>query len=76
MAWDFNIVDQNDKPLATVNRNFGGFVKEIFTDAGQYMVRMDDTEGAVKNLSLDERALVMAAAINIDIDYFSRHSSQ
>lgn len=76
LAWDFNIIDKDDKIIGSVNRNFSGFVKEIFTDAGQYMVRLDDAETSSKKLSLDERALIIAAAINIDIDFFSRHSSQ
>ncbi|EEB94755.1 hypothetical protein MPER_06381 [Moniliophthora perniciosa FA553] len=28
----------------------------------------------LRNLSIDERALILALAVNIDCDYFSRHS--
>jgi hypothetical protein len=41
---------------------------------GQYVVRMDAMEHSSRPLTLDERAVTLAAAINIDIDYFSRHS--
>ncbi|KAJ3178106.1 hypothetical protein HDU85_005630 [Gaertneriomyces sp. JEL0708] len=72
LSWDFNLMNETDQVLATVNRNFTGFAREIFTDFGQYAVHFDDTSPTA--LSLDERALILACAINIDIDYFSRHS--
>ena len=57
-----------------VNRNFSGFGREFFTDTGEYAIHMDSTPNAVRHLSLDERAVLLSCAINIDIDYFSRHS--
>ncbi|CAG8562097.1 4007_t:CDS:2 [Diversispora eburnea] len=57
--------------FGSVNRNFGGFAKEIFTDMGQYVIRMDPE---TRLMSLDERAVILAAAISVDFDYFSRHS--
>ncbi|CAJ0639928.1 9201_t:CDS:2 [Entrophospora sp. SA101] len=73
-AWDFNLEDESGGLLGSVNRNFSGFAREIFTDTGQYVIRMDSVEGSVRPLSLDERAVILAAAISIDFDYFSRHS--
>lgn len=35
---------------------------------------MEALQGAARPLTYDERAIVMASAITIDIDYFSRHS--
>ncbi|KAJ1337093.1 hypothetical protein BSLG_006853 [Batrachochytrium salamandrivorans] len=73
-AWDFELKDEHDGRLGSVNRNFVGFAREIFTDTGQYAIHMDSTPDLARPLSLDERAVMMATAISIDIDYFSRHS--
>lgn len=40
-AWDFWLTDADGKLLATINRNFTGFGREIFTDTGQYVIRFD-----------------------------------
>lgn len=41
LAWDFWLKDRNDRLVATINRNFTGFGREIFTDTGQYVIRFD-----------------------------------
>jgi uncharacterized protein YxjI len=74
-AWDFHIEDQDKRLLSFVTRKFIGFVKELFTDMGQYVVHFDSIcQRRSGGLSLDERSVILAAAISIDIDYFSRHS--
>jgi len=35
---------------------------------------MDSAQSSFRGLSLDERAVILAAAVSIDFDYFSRHS--
>lgn len=47
---------------------------QLFTDGNIYMVKMDLLDDAVRVLSYDERAALLATAITIDNDYFSRHS--
>lgn len=37
---------------------------------------MDSVHDAIRPMSLDERAVALCCAINVDIDYFSRHSGQ
>jgi len=75
LAWDFDVLDEQYSLVGNVSRNFGGFAREIFTDTGTYVLRMDGVEGgASRPLSLDERAVVLALAVTIDVDYFSRHS--
>ncbi|RUS23317.1 Scramblase-domain-containing protein [Endogone sp. FLAS-F59071] len=74
LAWDFRLQNEDGGLLGQVNRNFVGLARELFTDTGQYVVRMDATEGNVRGLTLDERAVTLALAITADIDYFSRHS--
>ncbi|CAG8553615.1 6413_t:CDS:2 [Ambispora gerdemannii] len=57
LSWNFNLEDEHGGILGNVNRNFTGFGREIFTDAGQYVIRMDAAEGHVRGMTLDERAV-------------------
>jgi len=85
LAWTFLIRDGRNEQIASIDRAFRGFGREIFTDTGQYVVRFkpivnDEDTGALKNssvireLTLEEKAVTLATAVNIDYDYFSRHS--
>jgi len=74
LGWDFNLEDEEGGVLGNVSRNFKGFAREIFTDTGEYVLRMDAVEGHSRGMTLDERAVTLACAISIDFDYFSRHS--
>ncbi|KAK9863287.1 hypothetical protein WJX84_002469 [Apatococcus fuscideae] len=118
LAWEFTLTNEDGGVLALIDRNFQGFGKELFTDAGKYVIHFGDspTEAAeqvanmvaaahpdkprpdvtalarirtdvaviptqtgnqlavVRNLSLSERMIALAAAISIDYNYFSRHS--
>ncbi|THH20389.1 hypothetical protein EW146_g968 [Bondarzewia mesenterica] len=105
-AWHFNLRDARGEAIASINRAFRGFGREIFTDTGQYFVNftpkppsVDDhalrKPSVIRDLTLEERALVLSMAgklvalyypsfalltcltlflVNIDFDYFSRHS--
>jgi hypothetical protein len=81
MSWDFSLKSEDSRLIGTVNRNFAGFAREIFTDTGVYALRMDSagTEAEqsepVSGMTLDQRAVMLATAVSIDFDYFSRHSS-
>ncbi|KAI0709418.1 Scramblase-domain-containing protein [Earliella scabrosa] len=85
LAWHFALRDAQGQAIAHVNRAFRGFGREIFTDTGQYFINFtgadpNETEEAeqkqylIRNLTMEERALILATAVNIDFDYFSRHS--
>ena len=92
LSWDFTLRDENNSTIGSVNRNFAGFAREIFTDTGVYALRMDSAaqtaslesadgkevdryERAATGMTLDQRAVMLASAVSIDFDYFSRHSS-
>ncbi|KAF8541588.1 Scramblase-domain-containing protein [Trichophaea hybrida] len=113
LSWDFSLLSSDQPPrlIGSVNRNFAGFAREIFTDTGVYALRMDAASVAVepshrisntnqheyrvplspgteiqklqgigdiaagRGMTLDERSVMLAAAVTIDFDYFSRHSS-
>lgn len=102
LSWDFSLKDSEGKLIGSVNRNWGGFGREILTDTGIYALRMDaaglDQESEQKHyisqthqgdrayaetlggndskygMTLDQRAVMLATAVTIDFDYFSRHS--
>lgn len=98
-SWDFSLIDQEGRLIGSVNRNFMGLFREMFTDTGNYVLRMDavssetdqttthyskqlinvDEKKSVlpaskRGLTLDERAVILATAISIDFDYFSKLS--
>lgn len=82
LSWDFTLRDEEQNVIGSVNRNFVGFAREIFTDTGVYALRMDSAAEAnatessedVTAMTLDQRAVMLATAVSIDFDYFSRHS--
>ncbi|CEP07820.1 hypothetical protein [Parasitella parasitica] len=75
LGWDFNLQDEHGGIIGNVSRNFVGFAREIFTDTGEYVLRMDAVDGNSRGMTLDERAVTLACAVSIDFDYFSRHST-
>ncbi|KAF7793094.1 hypothetical protein EIP86_004201 [Pleurotus ostreatoroseus] len=85
LAWHFTLLDARGEEIASVDRTFRGIGREVFTDTGRYYIRFgprprDPTDETpqrptvLRNLTLEERCLVLAMAVNIDFDYFSRHS--
>ncbi len=38
LAWEFELTGANGGTMALIDRNFQGFTKEIFTDAGKYVI--------------------------------------
>ncbi|KAJ3394046.1 hypothetical protein HDU92_007269 [Lobulomyces angularis] len=76
LTWDFSVKNEDNKQISLINRDFMGFIKEIFTDVGTYVIRLDDKNLSEQgSLTYDQRAVILACAIDVDIDYFSRHSS-
>lgn len=91
LSWDFSLLSADKRLIGSVNRNFAGFAREIFTDTGVYALRMDavglaqesrhlisqtgHAQQANVGMTLDQRALMLATAVSIDFDYFSRQSS-
>lgn len=92
LSWDFTLKSEDQNTIGSVNRNFVGFARELFTDTGVYALRMDSAaqtaalqdangqeiaryEREAAAMTLDQRAVMLATAVSIDFDYFSRHSS-
>lgn len=83
LSWDFSLKSSDNQLIGSVNRNFSGFAREIFTDTGVYALRMDaagqeantpEQQPSALGMTLDQRAVMLATAVSIDFDYFSRHS--
>ena len=87
LSWDFSLRSSESQLIGSVNRNFAGFAREIFTDTGVYALRMDsapsnasseeflDKNSRTTGMTFDQRAVMLATAVSIDFDYFSRHSN-
>jgi uncharacterized protein YxjI len=84
LSFDFPVRDENGVVIASVDRNWVGLGRELFTDTGVYIIRMDPASfGGMQDyypeiggpLTLDQRAVLLANAVSIDFDYFSRHSN-
>lgn len=85
--WTFTLKDVDGNVLAQIDRDWRGFGFEIFTDAGQYVIRFGSSDPSsktglaqqvedlevVRPLTLSERAVTLALAVSLDNDYFSRH---
>ncbi|KAI9676343.1 MAG: Phospholipid scramblase 3 [Caeruleum heppii] len=93
LSWDFSLLSADGRLIGSVNRNFAGFGREIFTDTGVYALRMDAAgladeprhlisqtgrqsglDATRTGMTLDERAVMLATAVSVDFDYFSRKS--
>ncbi|CAI5759691.1 unnamed protein product [Candida verbasci] len=85
LSFDFPIKDDKGKILASIDRNWVGLGREMFTDTGVYILRFDPMsfQGleqyygnniSTKGVTLDQRAIMLSCFTSIDFDYFSRHS--
>lgn len=83
LAFDFPVYNKDGDVVGSVDRNWVGLGRELFTDTGVYIVRMDPASFAGMGLmypsvagplTLDQRAVLLGNAVSIDFDYFSRHS--
>ncbi|KAG0473270.1 hypothetical protein HPP92_015127 [Vanilla planifolia] len=84
--WTFTLKDEDDNVLAQIDRDWRGLGLELFTDAGQYVIRFGNVYSSPKlglasavqeldvarPLTLSERAVAVALAISLDNDFFSR----
>jgi len=64
--WTFAF-ERDGRELARVEKKWSGMLREAFTDADRFRVAFPSAE-----LSQDERSLVLAAAIFIDLQYFEQ----
>lgn len=74
--WTFPVVDALGNAIASVNKHWGGVLREVFTDADTYMIdfAQEQTRGGL--LTHGQRAVVLAAAISIDFDFFENNQGR
>jgi uncharacterized protein YxjI len=59
-AWDFSIVDHDNREIGRIDKKFVGVLKAVFTPADNYVIDLaEDLDG-------DRRLLALAAALAID----------
>jgi uncharacterized protein YxjI len=69
--WTFAVRDESGTERAVISKKWGGALTEIFTDADTYMVDFGDhpwSEG--------QRAVIFAAAISVDFDFFENNQGR
>ncbi|KAK8849684.1 hypothetical protein IAR55_005019 [Kwoniella newhampshirensis] len=62
LAWDFWLKDRDDRLVASINRNFRGLGRELFTDTGQYVIRFDSA-GTELNLAPGSNVTVQGQSL-------------
>ncbi len=62
-GWDFKMTDMQGKQLGVVNKQWGGALKEMFTSADNYLIKLDESISSNPGLA----ALLLAAGLAIDI---------
>lgn len=64
--WTFPF-EKEGRPVAVVLKKWAGLLSEAFTDKDRFRVEFSEMD-----LSLEERLLVLAAALFVDLQYFER----
>lgn len=57
LAWNFDVLNLSNRIIANITKNFQGIAKEIFADAGQYLVNLEP------DLTIKMRAVVLACTV-------------
>eukprot|EP00178_Gracilaria_changii_P024082 TRINITY_DN726_c0_g1_i11.p3 TRINITY_DN726_c0_g1~~TRINITY_DN726_c0_g1_i11.p3 ORF type:complete len:478 (+),score=98.90 TRINITY_DN726_c0_g1_i11:4695-6128(+) len=63
LAVDFDMHDVDGNKIASVNKDFTGFARELFTDARQYVLRLDPSYGLEHDESLVYDAATVSPAV-------------
>ncbi|MCP3983128.1 MAG: hypothetical protein GY723_01990 [bacterium] len=66
--WTFPVLSSRGSGDAVITKRWGGALREVFADADTFMI--DYEQGTWSN---DERAVIFAAAISIDFDFFENN---
>lgn len=62
MAWNFEIKDNQEQPIGSIDKKWAGAMKEIFTTADKYNVRIHEDYP-----ESNDKAAILSAAIAIDM---------
>lgn len=67
--WTFPIF-RNDSQVACIRKKWSGLLAEGFTDKDKFLVEFDQS-----NLGADERTVILAGALFVDLQYFEKPAS-
>lgn len=65
--WQFRLLDERDRPVGAIAKQWSGFATEVFTDADDFGIDFGNV-----TWSPEQRAVVLGAALAIDLDHFER----
>ena len=70
--WTFPIVDATSgEEIAVVSKKWGGLLREYVSDADKFRVEFTSSR-----LSVEQKAIIFAAALSIDFDYFENNNQR
>ena len=64
--WTFWLLDLNGKEVGVISKNWGGLLKEVFTDTDRFQIDFPQ-------IDWKKKAVVLATAISIDMDFFEEN---
>lgn len=62
--WKFPILNQRGDEVGFIQKKWGGFLKEVFTDADNFLIEFP------KDYSQQLKTVILATTVIIDLDYF------
>ena len=67
--WTFPVLDAaGSREIAVISKKWGGLLKEAYTDADKFRIEFKDPR-----LTIEEKGVLLAAALSIDFDYFENN---
>ncbi len=69
--WTFPVVGEGGRSEATISKRWGGALREVFSDADTFRIEFGRGEW-----SDEQRAVIFAAAISIDFDFFENNQGR
>ncbi len=69
--WTFPVVAESGDGEAVIAKRWGGAMREVFSDADTFRIAFGNT-----GWSPDQRAVILAAALSIDFDFFENNQGR
>jgi uncharacterized protein YxjI len=69
--WTFPVFSTSGQQIATISKKWGGLLKEYISDADKFGVSFDS-----QTLTDAQKAVIFAAALSIDFDYFENNNKR
>lgn len=66
--WTFPLLDSSGRKVGQISKKWSGFMREMFTDADTFLIDFGDG-----SWSSSQRAVILAAAISVDFDFFEEN---